>query len=96
MQRKVFILHNVKHFKKHALSQAKKGLCGCSGLDEEMGMIGQYIKELKEAGFEKEDIREIIMSTVRLDISPIAQIRNAEELRETLVRVSTLSGFSRS
>ncbi len=39
-------------------------------------MIKSYIDELKEGGFSTEDIKEIVMATVRVDVSPFRAIQD--------------------
>uniref|UniRef100_A0A831XLG0 MerR family transcriptional regulator n=1 Tax=Geobacter metallireducens TaxID=28232 RepID=A0A831XLG0_GEOME len=39
-------------------------------------MIAEYIDELKVAGFSLEEIKEIVMATVRVDVSPLRAVQD--------------------
>lgn len=61
-----------------------------------MERLKSYINELKSAGFELVDIKEILMSTVRVDVSPLQTLRDAEELELLFKRLVNGNEFGHS
>lgn len=54
-------------------------------------MIKSYIDELKEGGFSTEDIKEIVMATVRVDVSPFRAIQDELFLLRDIQKIKTES-----